>query len=319
MRRHDLRARETAIWHRLLDSVAANYLVLTLIKMFAIVGGSCAAGIGGGMEGPLTIAAVPTAKGLLVLGGVGLSGLGGLLLIAADRERPGLIGDVRRDLDALRDHIDLHDEMAERESWRLDCDNALRAMLDAVEHSLLHPAGSVEADIQVVLDISCYGLLDAFGVEDFEDYTLSIFRRDDAAQAMVRIAEQWYAWEDTLIDTRSWARGEGFTGQSWASRQTIGVRDALDAEARQIYTTPPTKTFDVGNADGVRPDAERYRSFACVPIMVGRTKEPWGIVTVTSDRIGRFEASATRSRGGDNIPVLKMAAAFLALLISAQP
>ena len=319
MNRAELRQRETAIWARLLDSLLANHWTQVGIKILAVICGSLAAGIGGGMEGPLTAQAWPTLKGSLVIFGAGSSAVGGLLLIAADRERPGLIGDVRRDLEVFREYLDLHDQMSERESWRVDCDNALKIMLEAVEKSLLNTPGSVTANMQAVLDVSYLSLLDALGVVDGEDYTISIFKRDDGAGEMVRLAQQWYSEADTVADTRSWAKTQGFTGQAWVNRRTIGVPDALDPVARQIYTRPPEKTFEPGNLDGVRADNARYRSFACVPIMVGVEQEPWGMLTITSDIVGRFDAVGARTRGGDNIPMIKIAAALMALVATGEP
>lgn len=302
----------------MLDGLLANHWTQVGIKILAVICGSIAAGIGGAMEGALSVAGVYTLKGLLVIGGASAGGVGGILLIAADRERPGLIADVRRDLEKFREYVDHFDAMKLREDWRADCNTAIGIMLGAIEDIFVTPSGSLPDDLQTVLDIATRPLLVALGIDpNEEDYTLSLFRRDCDSAQMVRVAQVWYDDDDEQSDVRRWEKNQGFTGHAWSSRAMIGVPDALDPHARQIYTRPPDKTFSIGNPEGVRPDEERYRSFACAPIAIGTDPEPWGILTITSDVVARFDADGTDTRGGDNLPTIKIAAALLALVAAA--
>lgn len=318
MDRSDLRRRETAIWARMLDSMMAQYWVVFTLKLLGVVGGSILGAIGGGIEGPLRDAAGFTLKAFTIFSGAGVAGLSGIILLLGDRERPNLINDVRHNLDALRDYIDRREEMISRESWRVDCDTANRVMLESVENLLIHPSGSISDDVQTVFDVCTPTLLDALGMEFEEDYTISVFQRDAVKNKMVRIAESWFNQDEAQHDKREWDKGQGFTGQSWSAKHTIGVPDANDPVARQIYAMAPQDYPEALKGFGIRPDEERFRSFACVPIMVGADSEPWGILTVTSDAIGRFDAVDGDSRGADNIPTLRLAAALVALVAAAN-
>lgn len=316
MMRKELREHEADVWSKLFDGMIAQYWVLFAIKAVAIVGGGIIAAIGGGMEGPLRDSAGFTTKGFTILGGAGAAMLAGLVLLLADRERPNLINDVRAHLSKLREYVDRYDDMIARESWRIDCDSASRVMLETVENVLLQPSGSVSDDVQTLLDFATPHLLDALSIGYAEDYTFSIFQRSDALGCMVRIADKWFHEDDAEHDQRPWAKGQGFTGQAWLAKKSIGVADANAAGVREAYAQKPEDYPQELRDYKVRPDEERYRSFLCVPIMVGAEPEPWGILTVTSDAMGRFDHIEGDTPGSDNVQIMRLTAALIALLVA---
>lgn len=317
MDRKSLRDAETAVWQRLLDSMMAQYWVVFALRLVATIGGALVAVIGGGMEGPMIGGSGPTPKGWSILLGAGAAALSGLILLLAEREKPNLIADVRVKLAALREFIDLRDDMVQREIWRADCDAAAKTMMEAVENILIDSSGDLAIDIQTVLDVAVPLQLYALGIEFDEDFTYSVFKRDGRRRKMVRIAEVWFNDADAVHDNRLWAKGQGFTGQAWAAGRPIGVPDANDLVARQIYAQSPEDYPAELMHLGIRPDEERYRSFACIPIKVGVNPEPWGILTVTSDVVGRFDAVSSDTRGAENMPTLRLAAALIALVVAA--
>jgi transcriptional regulator with GAF, ATPase, and Fis domain len=239
------------------------------------------------------------------------------LLLIADKERPQLIAEVREQLSKLRYVIDQHDEFVWRETWRLDCDNASRVMLETVEQLLDKPTPALATDLQALLTVAGPSLLDAFDYARNEEYSFSIFQRVDAKAAMVRIAQNWSVPEDAAKDQRTWKKGQGFTGQCWQSNQVIAVPDANDAVARQVYAMKP-EDYPADWPKELKTDAERYQSFVCVPIKVGISQEPWGILTITSNVKGRFDTVDQDNAGAANIPLAKLVAALLALIVAAN-
>ncbi len=321
MDRFELSDQETRIWEHLFTGFLRQRRVITTLQLLAICGALIAA-IGGGMEGPLTVSYWFTLKGGMIFFGALASTLVGGLLLIADQEQPRLINAVRESLSKLRQHIDLHDAMERREAWRQDCDNVLRIMLEAVEDALLNPVEDQAIDIDSILEVTTPTLLLALGIGMREDYTVSVFRHDPAEALMIRIAEKWYVEADATLDRRRFKKGQGFTGQAWLAGHPIALPDANAAEAQQVYALQPDD-YPPGYPASIRPDHERFRSFACIPIMVGadpnpKGREPWGILTVTSDVVGRFDAVGKGTRGSDNVPILRMVAALLALVAAAR-
>lgn len=322
MDRFELAEHESRIWEKLFKSFIAQRRVITTLQLLAICGALVAA-IGGGMEGPLSYPSLwPTLKGGMIFFGALASTLVGALLLVADRERPELMNSVRDTLAKLRKYVDLNDAMHQRETWRQDCDNVSRIMLEAVEDALLNPVEDLAIDIDSVLEVTTPTLLLALGIGMREDYTVSVFRRDSAASLMVRIAEKWFVDADAEQDKRRFKKGQGFTGQAWLLGHTIAVPDANSVVTQQIYSLQPDD-YPADYPETIRPDEERFRSFACIPIMVGAVpnpekREPWGILTVTSDEVGRFDAVGNGTRGSDNVPILRMVSALIALIAASR-
>ncbi|CAJ0867314.1 hypothetical protein AMST5_01942 [freshwater sediment metagenome] len=82
---------------------------------------------------------------------------------------------------------------------------------------------------------------------------------------------------------RTWERGQGHVGKSFADAQVIITGDALQPDVRQLWWAP---------TGSEKPyDGEVYRSFASIPIGPIREdeKRPYGVLVATSDRLGRFD------------------------------
>lgn len=318
MIRRDLRDAEDGIWRQLLDMLLCHHRAIVALKSVGIIGGTLVAAVGGGMEGGLRDDLLFTEKGWLIICGAGAAVISGLILLLADGERPDMIGQIRQHLSTVRRFSDDHAEMVARERWRINCDSASKIMIEVVEQLLLQPSGMIEDDIQTWLDFSVPELRQALSMVDGEDYTFSVYKRSDSLGYMARIADHWLDEVDAEIDRRPWAKGQGFTGQAWLKNETIAVPDANEPGMRQIYAQKPEDYPQALRDDHVRPDEERYRSFLCVPIKVGTAVEPWGILTVTSDTVGRFDRIDAQTPGSDNVQIIRFSAALIALLVASQ-
>jgi hypothetical protein len=312
MDRQQLRNKENHIWDKMLNWVTASHKLQLAIKVGPIILGSLAAAIGGSMDGDLHDKAL-TLKGLLVIVGTFSSAMGGMVLLLADREIPDLVNNIRNDLSDFSSFLDIYDNMLTKEQWRVDCEAASMVMMNAVENTLINSDIPVEDNIQSVLEVCHPSLLSAFNIYE-DDWTISVFRHDEKSFAMIRVAQCWCDDGSSDRDKRQWVKNQGFTGQAWADRRILAESDAQSERARQRYSRPPEKSFGVGNSQGVRPDDDKFRSVACVPIRLGVTEGPWGMLTVTSDVVGRFDYPSTGTRGSENIPLLKLTAAFFALV-----
>lgn len=318
MVRKALRESEAGIWDRLHNTLSVQHGIITALKAVGLIGGTIVAAVGGGMEGGLRDEVLFTEKGWLIILGAGAAVISGLILLLADRERPNLLGEVREHLAKVREYVDHHDDMIARERWRLDCDSASKVMMELVEQLVLNPSGRIDDDIQTFLDFSLPELHLALSMVHGEDYTFSVFQRADGPGYMARIAENWLNDADADLDRRPWGKGQGFTGQAWLKNETIAVADASAPGMKQIYALKPEDFPDELKKFQVRPDEERYRSFLCVPIKVGTETEPWGILTVTSDVIGRFDTIEARTQGSDNVQIVRLTAALIALLVASN-
>jgi hypothetical protein len=311
--RSDLTTAENAIWTRLLGAVRSWHRWQFAIKAVLIIGGATIGGIGGGIEGDLFNSdGSVRLKGLMVILGTGAAGLGGLLLLVAERDMPKLIGDVRTQLSSLREHLDGREAMIRREKWRIRCAAALEVLLQSVETALLDAKKTTAQRIQATLDVACAPLVLAFGVKD-DDWTISVFTREDATEEMVRIAWRWQDQASSARDQRRWKKKQGYTGAAWAQNRAIYEADTSLPEAKARYEVPPEKLIGRDNASGIPADEVRYRSIAALPVRLGSDDEPYGILVVTSDHVGRFDSNP-ETPGGTNMLTLRQLSAAIALI-----
>lgn len=303
-----------------------------------LVGGVLAAW-GGGMGGDLLTqtggTTSPTWKMITLMGGVLLLIVVGVMTFfdrdpgefaeLADQRQEALSRAVSlaqerdalsRTADAYRTRVAVVEERAQ---LRVTLHQVL---LQAVETASLQRA-KTPAKIQMLLEIATDKLLQALTIERQEDWTISVFQRKPRgkADAMVRIAQKWAAAADAKKDKRVWFKAEGYTGAAWETRKPVIVDDARSAIAKGIYHVPPEKRVLRDDVRGIRADVERYVSAASFPIRVGPANprdpnwQPWGIITVTTDRPGLFSHEDSAA-AGENREVVRYLAALIALIVA---
>ena len=155
--------------------------------------------------------------------------------------------------------------------------------------------------VEAILDTGINNITGAIGFDPGEDWAFSVFRRtetEDGPEVMVRIAVVWADRQAQHKSARDWYLGEGFTGLAWKEKGEVIVKDATDTEHGQRY--------DISTAKELPSDKEKYISVAAIPIKVGTQDDVWGVVTATSNKVGRFmrRPNDIHSQNVDTVRVL---------------
>lgn len=187
--------------------------------------------------------------------------------------------------------------------------DALRFMNEAAERcSLATPITTV---IESMLDSGMTAVQDALGFSEREHWTLSVFVCTKRGRSLVmqRAVARWWDRAEELKPPRTWKKGEGYTGYAWTNKCEVIESDTALEEPLRRYNVPTDKT---------RPgDSEHYRSVACILIRAGDGPNPWGAITATSNKIGRFERNPTDIRSL-NVDVLRQIASLIAVQVSVR-
>jgi hypothetical protein len=86
---------------------------------------------------------------------------------------------------------------------------------------------------------------------------------------------------------RTWGRGQGHVGFSFANSRAIITEDARNPDVQSLVTAAEGHAREY--------DTSTYVSFASIPIgPVGESDEPIGVLVATSDRAGRFTSENSR-------------------------
>jgi hypothetical protein len=305
------------------------------LKFVCQTGGGALAGWGGGMGGDLLTQGSPTWKLVILLSGLALIAVGAIMtlfdrdpadaakLAAECEEEKSRAATLMRERDANAAAIqrltqDLN-TLAQGTQLKIA---AHQVLMQAVETASLMDA-KTDAKIQTLLNISIGPVLKTLGLGLDADWTISVFqrRKHRKNEAMVRVAHRWLNETDAKNDRRFWCKGEGYTGHVWATRRPVVVHDAQSPEARKTYDVPAAKRILKNDPKGIRPDVHRYVSVAAFPIRIGPANpndpdwQPWGVVTVTTDRSGTFSHDDDVS-GGENREIVRYLASLIALIVA---
>lgn len=274
--RRELRADEGA----LLDKYAARIDAIELGRPFFVAGtviGAALAGFARFLNG---------APGLvLTVIGLMMSVVFGLLVGWADYRKLELSREARR---AMR----IADQsLARADAFAASLDNEVRhrqGREDRLEASALMReamATAVASELEMgdaadmMLDTAKLRLVAAFRFDAAEYWAVTVFREDPDEAEMTKIAALWNDATTSAEPGRSWKKGEGFTGVAWRNESPVIVPDMQSPGMAETYPVPQHKFRN--------HDRQRYRSAASYPVVVEGAV--WGVVTATSDRVGRFD------------------------------
>jgi hypothetical protein len=116
--------------------------------------------------------------------------------------------------------------------------------------------------------------------------------------------------EEQDYTSRSWKKGEGYSGQAWLLANEVVVPDTMDLPS-SLYTN---QLGEQANGD---PEAElkRYRSVVSVPIFFGPSKKVWGVVSVTTNQPNKFSThSVDDDVSAQNVETVRILSKMVAVL-----
>jgi hypothetical protein len=199
-------------------------------------------------------------------------------------------------------------EWRARDRRRVHRLTALASMREMIEQAMVNTLDTATA-AEVAINVALFDIVGAIGFEPGEYWTLSVFEIDASEDMAFRIAAGWADRAGEEGDGRSWRAGEGYTGMAWRDGAEIIEADTATPAALRRYTVAPGKAKSY--------DPVRYRSVACVPIRIGSDQTIWGVVTATSDTIGRFKDEAPGSEV-QAVDMVRDVAGMMALIAVAE-
>ena len=217
-----------------------------------------------------------------------------------------------RDVTALADDALARMERAETAAGEQVRGRALReerliageVMRDAIGSAVAGqlPVGDA---LDSMLDSARLRLVAACGFDAGEYWAVTIFAQQ--GEEMRKIAALWNDRTASAQPSRSWRKGEGFTGVAWRNGRIVVVPDVEEPGLADAYLLPAEKQRGY--------DLLRYRSSASIPIIVDGAI--WGVVTATSNLARRFDVSGAGAvEATDTIREVAHYAALLASIAS---
>ncbi|KZL00473.1 hypothetical protein PsAD14_03859 [Pseudovibrio sp. Ad14] len=291
----------------------ADFTNLT-IRISFILGGGLAATIGGLMPAP-AVGEIPW-KSIIGIGGAVLTLLGGLALLFLEQDQTSDMDKARRAIETARVYLSNReeiqrqfDDMRKLDSKRRSLISALQAMREVSEQSAYTGEVDTAKSLKDLFDVSLNQLLPAMGYQSGEFHSISVYKvrsvsgEDELLEGLVdrrsnRIEE--------VAPGRTWAMGEGFTGAAWQRNSELIIDDSAHHTIKSAFYVPDGKIRE--------DDHERYRSIASFPIRVGTEGKVWGIVTISSDMVGRFSTNGAAG-ATQNVEAARTVAGMVALLV----
>lgn len=182
------------------------------------------------------------------------------------------------------------------------------ALREFVENEVVRYDGNIGKTMQKLLDMVARQIHELLAFNGGEHWTLSVFQAfpsSEAGNVLKHIAGQRADRNDEVKEHRSWGPGEGAVGHCFQLERELIIKDTQDREAASLFHIP---------AHLMHPDdAQKYVSFAAVPIKVHSFAKPWGVLIASSDRPNRFLTDGS-GNGDIQTEPLRMLAGMIALL-----
>jgi hypothetical protein len=186
---------------------------------------------------------------------------------------------------------------------------AVSAGISIVDEVIATKLLNEKDDVEKILTAALTALPIGLGLKIEDDYCISVFQRQtvDDVERMVRFAER-RSGENQIPNpqSRSWARGEGFTGHAWKTEAPVLIDDSGLEHWRSMI---------LGITDD---DVVKYRSVACFLIRPGpKEGKVWGALTVTTSKANCFGPSS-KSLGIARGDAVRSIANIIAILVAAK-
>lgn len=160
-------------------------------------------------------------------------------------------------------------------------------------------------------------LLASMGMTYADKMTISVYRvvgRDSSDECKLEILlnKKPNKAEEQDYLSRSWRKGEGYSGQAWMLANEVVVPDTM-ALPGSLHTA------NLGHQAEGDPEAElrRYRSVASVPVFLGPSNIVWGVVSVTTDQPNKFSTqSVDDDVAGQNVETVRILSKMIAVLVA---
>lgn len=255
----------------------------------------------------------PTLIEVLVVIGAVLSLVGGAFGLMVDKT-PGETLDVaRRAVGAGRDAQDALVQAYDTLESYEEVSRRLRSLYMAASQGreFIEQATSEMTDLPTAisrcLDACGSDLKVAMGFVMGEYWTICVYQtvQTDRGRELQCVAHDRSVKCD-LKDARKWREGVGPGGIALAKNDEVVVPDVLDEAAGSA--------FRINSKLSKPDDLHRYRSMCAVPISVGSSDVPWGVVLATSSNPRHFGAS--NSYGVSPEEGVRTVAGLCALLVA---
>ena len=239
----------------------------------------------------------------LVFGG--LVGWADYRKLEISREARGAMSVADEAIERAAVYAEALDRQSRRRSLRDERLKAGTLMREAMATAVANELGIGDA-LDLMLDGAKLRLIASCDFDAAEYWAITIFALGENAIVMEKIAALWNDATTSARPSRSWRRGEGLTGVAWRNERPVVVAD---------MTNPGLGEECQGTGDKHRDhDRQRYRSAASYPVVVDGAV--WGVVTATSDRVGRFDLTGTD--GPEAARVIEDVAGHTALLATVE-
>jgi hypothetical protein len=216
----------------------------------------------------------------------------------------------------------LQDQLLERQSFeqlfeevRLANDSrerlamAVSAGIGIVDEVIADELRSEKDDVEKILTAALTALLIGLDLKIEDDYCISVFQLHSVSgvERLVRFAER-RSGENQIPNpqSRSWAKGEGFTGHAWKTEAPVLIDDS---------GLPHWRSMIQGITED---DVVKYRSVACFLIRPGpKEGKVWGALTVTTSKANCFGPNS-KSLGIARSDAVRAIANIIAILVAAK-
>ena len=247
-----------------------------------------------------------------------VAGFGAIFVVLTEEDASADLENARAAIEEARNHERDYDDILtdfskfERELQRaIELYSSVNAMRGVVERVLGSRQRDELAIVPLLMMAAKRPLPIALGFEQSHRWTVCIYRAEadsDTNKTMLRCVAHLRSIDCDISQARSWPEGVGVAGIAYAKNSELIVPDMADPALGTVFNL---------RADLTRPyDAERYRSFAIVPIGVDRDEKPWGVIIGTTDQPSHFnsgEETGLRTTEG-----IRAVAGMVALAVAAS-
>jgi GAF domain-containing protein len=291
---------DNRVGDRLVRRSRMQYLAAGFVKFVTVVGGAVA-----------TVAQLIPGYSLAGIVGASMAALGAVVIVVLESDASSDLELARKALAKARQFDDEVGQYERREAnltRATELYSAMNLMRGVIERGISLPDFTAVKMAEQCLDLTKRELSIAFGFLREEHYTICVYMAEkdkESGKVVLRLVAQDRSVPCKISDARPWPEGIGVTGAAYATRAEIIIPDLLAPELGSAFALKGNMTAG---------DQQRYRSIVAAPISLNEKDPPWGVVTATSGRAGRF--STVRDGGVQAAEALRALAGMTALALA---